>query len=164
MISFIWAMDENGVIGSNNTLPWRLPEDLKFFKMTTMGHPIVMGRKTFESIGKPLPGRTNIILTRDKSYEKEGCLVFHEKKDLLGWIHAQTEEVFITGGAELFRVFQDEVDQLYVTHIFHSFNGDTYFPKMFNWNQWKITWSQRGIKNEKNPYDYEFRKYIRGNH
>ncbi|HZG70397.1 MAG TPA: dihydrofolate reductase, partial [Chondromyces sp.] len=73
MISFIWAMDKNGVIGKENALPWRLPEDLKFFKRTTMGHPIVMGRKTYESIGKPLPGRENVILTRDSSYTAEGC-------------------------------------------------------------------------------------------
>ncbi len=86
MISFLWAEDQNGLIGKENDLPWRLPADFKYFKETTMGHPIVMGRKTYESIGKPLPGRTNIILTRDKEFKAEGCLVFHSKDPLLQWI------------------------------------------------------------------------------
>lgn len=105
MISFLWAEDENGLIGKNNELPWRLPADLKYFKETTMGHPIVMGRKTFESIGRPLPGRKNIILTRDKAFQAEDCLVFHSKDELLEWIEQYDSEVFITGGSEIFRLF-----------------------------------------------------------
>ncbi|WP_433742724.1 dihydrofolate reductase [Falsibacillus pallidus] len=158
MISFIFAMDQEGLIGSDNSLPWRLPEDLKFFKTTTMHHPIVMGRKTFESIGKPLPGRTNIILTRDASYKKGGYMLFHEKESLLNWIDNQDKEVFITGGAELFRLFLDEVDQMYVTKIEETFQGDTYFRDVI-WDEWNLLWSTKGVKNEKNPYDYQFMKY-----
>ena len=98
MISFMWAQDKNGVIGKDNQLPWHLPEDLKHFKRTTMGHPIVMGRKTYESIGKPLPGRENIVLTRDRQFRAEGCIVLHSIDQLNDWINRYDGEVFITGG------------------------------------------------------------------
>ncbi|MBM7716408.1 dihydrofolate reductase [Bacillus thermophilus] len=160
MISFLWAEDENGLIGKNNELPWRLPADLKYFKETTMGHPIVMGRKTFESIGKPLPGRKSIILTRDKTFQAEDCLVFHSKDELLEWIEQYDSEVFITGGSEIFRLFLDEVDRLYVTKIHCQFEGDTYFPDV-NWDEWRLVSTKPGPKNEKNPYDYEFLIYER---
>lgn len=160
MISFLWAEDSNGLIGKNNDLPWRLPADLKYFKETTMGNPIVMGRKTFESIGKPLPGRKNIILTRDESYRAADCLVFYGKEPLLQWIEQQNTEVFITGGAEIFQLFLAEVNRLYVTKIFHTFEGDAYFPKL-DWSKWQLASSQAGLKNEKNPYDYEFQIYER---
>ncbi|MEK3886105.1 dihydrofolate reductase [Bacillus sp. FSL K6-3431] len=158
MISFLWAEDENGLIGKENDLPWRLPADLKYFKETTMGHTIVMGRKTFESIGRPLPGRTNIILTRDSDYKQEGCLVFHSKNELLQWADENSYEVFITGGSEIFKLFIDEVDQLYVTKIHATFEGDTYFPKLA-WQEWTIVSNNKGLKDEKNPYDYYFQKY-----
>ena len=160
MISFLWAEDQNGLIGKENDLPWRLPADLKYFKDTTMGHPIVMGRKTYESIGRPLPGRTNIILTRDPEYQAEGCLVFHSKDSLLQWIEAYGSEVFITGGSDIFRLFLGEVDRLYVTKICASFEGDTYFPKI-DWESWELISSEKGPRNEKNPYDYEFELYER---
>src|SRR5690606_25544646 len=89
MISFLWAEDENHLIGRNNDLPWRIPADLKYFKETTLGHPIVMGRKTYESIGKALPGRTNVILTRDENFEADGCIIFHTKDELLKWSKEQ---------------------------------------------------------------------------
>ncbi len=160
MISFIWAQDKNGLIGKGNDLPWRLPADLQYFKKTTMNHPIVMGRKTYESIGKPLPGRTNIILTRADEYEVEGCLVFSSPQQLLRWIHEHGSEVFITGGSEIFKLFTVEVDRLYVTQIDETFQGDTYFPKI-DWSEWQLISSKKGPKNEKNPYDYEFQVYER---
>jgi len=160
MISFLWAEDENGLIGKNNDLPWRLPADLKYFKETTMSHAIIMGRKTYESIGKPLPGRTNIILTRDDNYRAEGCLVFHSKQEHLQWLERNESNVFVSGGAEIFRLFMEEVDRLYVTKIFHTFEGNTYFPTI-DWDKWILTSSQKGPKDEKNPYDYEFRIYER---
>lgn len=156
MISFLWAQDRKGVIGYNNELPWRLPEDLKYFKETTMGHPIVMGRKTYESIGKPLPGRENIVLTRDPDFQASGCLVFQSKAQLLNWIENQDLEVFITGGAEIFGLFMDEVDRLYVTQINDEFEGDTYFP-IIDWSEWTMVSNRKGPKNDKNPYDYEFK-------
>src|SRR3954452_17677324 len=102
MISFVVAMDENRVIGKNNQLPWHLPEDLKFFKRVTMGHPIAMGRKTHESIGRPLPGRENIIITRNKDYTSEGCTVFHSVKDFVKYSRHIEDEIFVIGGAEIF--------------------------------------------------------------
>lgn len=160
MISFLWAEDKKGVIGKNNQLPWRLPEDLTYFKRTTMGHPIVMGRKTYESIGKPLPGRTNIVLTRDERFQAEGCLIFKTKTELLKWIRENNDEVFITGGAAIFGLFMEEADRLYVTKIHEEFDGDTYFP-LIDWSEWKLISNEKGIKNKENPYDYEFRIYER---
>lgn len=160
MISFLWAEDENRLIGKDNQLPWRLPADLKYFKETTMGHPIVMGRKTYESIGKPLPGRTNIVLTRNPSFKVDGCEVLHSKADFLSWAKKTDEEIFVIGGAEIYRLFIDEVDQLYVTKIFEQFEGDEYFPKI-NWENWQLISKELGIKDEKNPYNYEFRRFIR---
>lgn len=160
MISFLWAQDEKGVIGRNNQLPWRLPEDLKYFKRITMGHPIVMGRRTYESIGKPLPGRKNIIITRDENFQAEGCLIFQTKHQLLNWIDQNDDEVFITGGAEIFGLLMDEVNRLYVTKIFEDIEGDTYFP-LIDWSEWELISSEKGPKNEDNPYVYEFQVYDR---
>lgn len=160
MISFLWAEDENRLIGKDNQLPWRLPADLKYFKETTMGHPIVMGRKTYESIGKPLPGRTNIVLTRNPAFIADGCEIFHSKEEFLSWADKADDEIFVIGGAEIYRLFIKDVDQLYVTKIFDQFEGDEYFPRI-NWDAWQLVSKKRGIKDEKNPYDYEFRLFIR---
>jgi dihydrofolate reductase len=153
----MWAMDKNRVIGKDNQLPWHLPEDLKFFKRTTMGHPIAMGRKTFESIGKPLPGRENVIITRNQNYEQEGCKILHSIEELLHYSQTQNE-LFIIGGAEIFREALPYADRLYLTQINHSFDGDTFFPS-FDRNEWKLVSKEKGIKNEQNPYDYEFQIY-----
>src|SRR3982750_4529721 len=115
MISFVVAIGQNNVIGKNNQLPWHIPADLKFFKKVTMGHPIIMGRKTYESIGKPLPGRENIIVTRNKEYKQEGCKVIHTVEDLLNLSKEKGEEVFVIGGAELFNVTFPYADRLYIT-------------------------------------------------
>lgn len=161
MISLIWAMDENRVIGYHNQLPWRLPEDLKFFKRMTMGHPIAMGRKTYESIGKPLPGRENIVITRDDNYELEGCTVMHSIEDLLAYTALnKSEEVFVIGGAEIFKEVLPHADKLYLTMIHHQFEGDTFFP-VFDIDKWELETRENGLKNEKNPYDYEFLIYKR---
>ncbi len=161
MISFIVAMDRNRVIGKDNQLPWHLPADLKFFKKTTMGHPIVMGRKTHESIGKPLPGRENIIVTRNERYESEGCTVIHSVKELLRLAaENKEEELFVIGGAELFRTIFPFADRLYITHIDHEFEGDTFFPDDHE-SDWKLISSEKGIKDEKNPYEYFYNIYER---
>jgi dihydrofolate reductase len=160
MISFIVAMDENRVIGKDNQLPWHLPEDLKFFKRVTMGHPIGMGRKTHESIGRILPGRENIIITRQPDYQSEGCTVIHSVGDLVEYARKQNEEIFIIGGAEIFKETFEYADRLYITHIHDKFPGDTFFPE-FDWSDWDLTSSEQGIKDEKNPYDYEFKIYDR---
>ncbi|MCL6570685.1 MAG: dihydrofolate reductase [Bacillus sp. (in: Bacteria)] len=160
MISFIVAMDENSVIGKDNQLPWHLPEDLKFFKRITMGHAIAMGRKTHESIGRVLPGRENIVITRQTDYRSEGCTIFNSVEDFVNYCRMQDVEIFVIGGAEIFKETFAFVDCLYITHIHEEFSGDTFFPD-FNGGQWELTSIEKGISNEKNPYDYDFRRYVR---
>lgn len=160
MISLIVAMDDHRVIGKDNQLPWRLPEDLKFFKRVTMGHPIAMGRKTHESIGRLLPGRENIVITRNLSFQSEGCIVFRSIMDFVKYCKKNDDEVFVIGGAEIFKETLDQADRLYMTVLHHEFQGDTYFPE-FEKEKWELHSSQKGIKDEKNPYDYEFLMYER---
>jgi dihydrofolate reductase len=159
MISFIVAMDQNRVIGKDNQLPWHLPEDLKYFKKVTIGHPIVMGRKTFESIGRPLPGRENIILTRNETYRPEGCKIINSIDDLKQISNDYDEEVFVIGGAEIFKQTFHLADKLYITVIDEQFEGDTFFPNFDN--EWKLISKMKGIKNDKNRYDYYFCEYER---
>jgi dihydrofolate reductase len=155
MISFVVAMDENRAIGKDNDLPWYLPNDLKHFKKTTMGKPIVMGRKTYESIGKPLPGRENIVVTRDQSYEAEGTTIVHSVDEVL---QINAEEVCVIGGSEIFKQFLPVADRLYITEIHHTFEADTYFPEL-NDNEWKELSRTEGIVDEKNKYPHEFVVY-----
>ncbi|MCM3664391.1 dihydrofolate reductase [Mesobacillus subterraneus] len=160
MISLIWAMDENRVIGLHNQLPWRLPEDLKFFKRVTMGHPIAMGRKTYESIGKPLPGRENIVITRDENYSPDGCVVMNSIEEFMKYAGEKDDEVFVIGGAEIFKEVLPKADRLYLTMIHEQFEGDTFFP-VFDIDKWELETREIGLKDEKNPYDYEFLIYKR---
>lgn len=147
-------MDDNGVIGTNGGLPWRLSSDLKHFKEITMGKPIVMGRKTHESIGRPLPGRENIILTRDQNYKAEGCTVLHSDDDLL--VHCRYhEEVMIMGGAELYRQFLDRAHLIYLTEVHARVEGDTYFPD-YNPDIWDEVAREDFRAGDDNEYDYSF--------
>jgi dihydrofolate reductase len=126
-LSIIVAMANNRVIGTRGQLPWHIPEDLKRFKRLTMGHPIVMGRKTFESIGRPLPGRENVVLTRNPSFRPAGVTVLH---DFGGWTGRFGDaEVFVIGGADLFRLALPLASRLYLTQIDRDFEGDTRFPE-----------------------------------
>jgi dihydrofolate reductase len=127
--SLIVAMAQNRTIGVNNALPWRCPEDLKHFKALTMGHHMIMGRKTFESIGKPLPGRITVVVTRNFDLEIEGCLMAHSLKEAIAAC-ADDEELFIVGGAELYRQAIDLVDTLYITEIQQDVEGDAHFPEL----------------------------------
>ncbi|QRR01905.1 dihydrofolate reductase [Dyadobacter sandarakinus] len=128
LISLIVAVSDNGVIGKDNQLLWRLPDDLKRFKQLTLGHPMIMGRKTFESIGKPLPGRTSIVVTRNTSVEIEGVMVVHSLEDALAEARKiEALEVFIIGGGELYTQAQYLADRLYVTEVHSAFEGDTCF-------------------------------------
>lgn len=160
MISLIWAMDENRLIGNQNELPWRLPAELQYFKRTTMGHPIAMGRKTFESIGRPLPGRENIIITRNQSFQKEDCTVFYSLDEFIQYAHQYDGEIFVIGGAKIFKEILPIADRLYITNIKHAFHGDTYFPT-FSSDDWKLIRKEQGINDEKNPYNYEYQVYER---
>jgi dihydrofolate reductase len=160
MISFIWAMDENRIIGKNNQLPWHLPEDLKFFKKVTMGHPVAMGRKTHESIGRLLPGRENIIITRNQDFICEDCTVLYSIEEFIRYCEDREDEVFVIGGAEIFRELISVADRLYVTMIHEKFDGDTFFPEI-PLDQFELDLKEMGIRDEKNPYDYEFLIYHR---
>ena len=132
MISLIVAHDKNRVIGYENKMPWYLPGDLKYFKEMTMGKPIVMGRKTFESIGRPLPGRRNIVITRNKQYKLDGIETVSSLEEAL-MITKNDEEVMIIGGEQIFRLALPLADRLYITQINAEFNGDTYFPPYEGW-------------------------------
>ncbi|WP_397540309.1 dihydrofolate reductase [Rummeliibacillus pycnus] len=136
MISLIVAHDINRVMGINNELPWHLPGDLAYFKKTTMGKPMIMGRKTFESIGKALPGRTNIVITRDPDYKRDGIVVVHSFDEALEVAKKENKEIMIIGGEQIFRLALPIADRLYVTKIQHSYQGDTYFPEYGS--EWKV--------------------------
>ncbi|PAK36288.1 dihydrofolate reductase [Peribacillus simplex] len=155
MISLIVAMDQNRVIGNNNKLPWHLPADLQYFKKVTMGHPIVMGRKTFESIGRVLPGRENVIVTRNQEFKAEGCVVLHDIAQIKMFADNHEEEVFVIGGAEIFKEILPFTDRLYITEIHETFEGDTFFPEIDE-NEWDEVSSNPGSIDEKNRFAHDF--------
>jgi dihydrofolate reductase len=153
-LSIIVAMDRNRVIGKGDTLPWHISEDLKYFKRITMGKPIVMGRKTHESIGRPLPGRENIILTRDKNYQSDGCTVLHGVEEIFE--HCKdSEEVMITGGSEIYKHIFEKVSRLYLTEVHAEVTGDTFFPE-YDRSEWKEVSREDYKADEKNEFDYSF--------
>ena len=126
-VTLILARARNGVIGASGGLPWRLPEDLQFFKRTTMGHPIVMGRKTWESIGRPLPGRRSVVVTRDRDFAASGAEVVHGLDEAIERC-ADTDEIFVIGGARLYADALPRADRLLLTEIHADFDGDTFLP------------------------------------
>jgi dihydrofolate reductase len=153
-LSIIVAMDRNHVIGNNDSLPWHISADLKNFKKITMGKPIVMGRKTHESIGRPLPGRENIIITRDETYQAEGCTVLNSIDEIFE--HCKdVEEVMITGGSEIYKHTLNQVTRLYLTEIHAEVEGDTFFPE-FNRSEWNEISREVFKADEKNDFDYSF--------
>jgi dihydrofolate reductase len=141
-VSMIWAMSRNGVIGRDNDLPWHLPRDMKHFMTTTRGHPVIMGRRTFESMHRrPLPGRANIVVTRNRDYVAPGATVVGDLDGALaeaerGCRDAGVDEAFITGGAELYRLGLEVADRLYVTEVDADVEGDTFFPEV-DWSRWR---------------------------
>ncbi len=153
-ISLIAAMGRDRVIGKDNAMPWHLPADLKHFKSLTMGKPVIMGRRTFESIGKPLPGRTNIVVTRDSAYQAEGCTVVHELGDALA-AAGEADEVMIIGGAKLYAQFIDRADWLYLTIIDAPFEGDTVFPE-YTLADWEEITREKCDTDDKNKFPYTF--------
>lgn len=160
MLTAIWAQDEKGLIGNEGTLPWHLPNDLKFFKEKTTGHTIVMGRKTFEGMGsRPLPNRTSIVMTRDLDYQAAGVLVMHTVQEVLDYAKDH-EDTLITGGAGIFQAFMPYLDKIYRTVIQGEFAGDVYFPEI-DWQDWQLVESQPGVVDEKNNYPHTFETYLR---
>ena len=153
-LSLIWAMDRNRVIGKDNGLPWRLPADMAYFREVTTGHTVIMGRRTFESIGRPLKGRRNVILSRDRSYAQPGCEIAHGVEEVLDRFRGQT--LFVIGGAEVYRAFLPYAEKLYVTCIDHAFEGDETFPE-FDLSDWRVVSERQGVMDEKNPYPHTFK-------
>lgn len=158
-ISLIVAYDQNMGIGYQNKLPWSLPDDQKYFKEVTEGNIIVMGRKCYESIGKPLPNRVNIILTKQKDYKVEGCLVYNSISDLLNSIVTE-KEIFIIGGQQIYQQFLPMADYLFITKIHHTFKVDTYFPK-YSIKDWDLISFVKGKVDSKNKYMHDFLIYKR---
>lgn len=159
IISLIAAMDRNRVIGKKGTLPWYLPADLRHFKELTTGKPIIMGSTTFASIGKALPNRINIVMTRDSSFVAEGCVIVHSVEEALAAARG-CDEVMVIGGAQVFEQFFPRANRMYLTMIDAEINGDVYFPA---WNpaEWRETTREMHKPDEKNKYTYAFLTFDR---
>ena len=161
MLSTIVAIANNNVIGKDNKLIWHLPEDLKRFKQITTGKNIIMGRKTFESLGRVLPNRKHIILCNDMemNVDNENVEVLDDISKLDKYINSE-EENFVIGGATIYKLLMPYVNKLYITKINEDFKGDVYFPEIKE-EEWKEISKEKGLKNAENPYDYEYITYIR---
>lgn len=160
MTTIVVAMGEKNEIGFENQLLWHLPKDLKHFKDITSGHPVIMGRKTYESIGKPLPNRTNIVVSRQKDWFEEGILIVGSIKEAVKFAKKIDEEVFIIGGGNIYDQTMDVVDRLEVTLVKADLEADTFFPKI-NEKVWKKVNEVCHEKDEKNQYDFCFQTYER---
>lgn len=154
LISLIWAMDRNRLIGADNALPWQLPADMAWFRKNTMGKPILMGRKTHDSIGRPLPGRANLILSRQQGLTIEGCNVVSTLADAIETV-PDSEEIMVMGGAEIYALLLPHADRLYITEIDAAFDGDAWFPE-FDRSAWRVVASESHQPDEKNRYPYTF--------
>jgi dihydrofolate reductase len=159
IVSILVAMDENRGIGREGRLPWRLSSDLKRFKELTMGHHIIVGRKTFESIGKPLPGRETIVVTQDRDYKAAGCFVVHSVEGAIALARERGEsELFVCGGAEIYAQVMDGADRLYLTQVHAVVDADTFFPD-WDGNSWIEKESSFHKADEKNQYSFTFKVF-----
>jgi dihydrofolate reductase len=159
-VAMIWAMAENRVIGRDNKLPWHLPNDLKYFKRLTTGKPVVMGRKTYESIGRPLPNRVNIVVTRDESFKADGVKIVHSLQAAMDLAEAESlvsgaDEVIIMGGAEIYKQGLEFADRLYITFVHAEVPGDAFFPE-FELSQYQEVGRDDFYADGPNPFDYSF--------
>lgn len=161
-LSIIAALSTNNVIGRDNDIPWRQSTDLKRLKALTMGHHIVMGRKTWETLGRALPGRVNVVITRRDDYRAEGALIVHSLDDALRVAaEAGETEMFIAGGAEIYQQSMHRADRMYLTRIHADVEGDTFFPEFDDVSEWHLTDSEHFEADEKNQYPYSFLTYDR---
>ena len=162
MLSLIVAASENNVIGKNNQLPWHLPNDLRFFKNTTWAMPVIMGRKNFEAMKRPLPGRMNIVITSNNSFEAEGVFRAHSLDHSIELAEtANCREIFIIGGGEIFRQALPMADKIYFTRVHTEIEGDVFFPE-FDWeNEWELQHAEFNKANEKNVFDHTFEVYTK---
>lgn len=164
-LTLVVAMASNRVIGRDNALPWRLPKDLAYFKRVTMGYPIIMGRKTFESIGRPLPGRCNIVVTQQPQWQAEGVEVVHSLPQALDLAHSKAsaeslDQVMLIGGAALFEQALPLAQRMHLTQVHAEVEGDVYFPE-FEIERWRETEREDCFADETNPFDYSFVVYNR---
>ena len=159
ILSLIVAVSKNNVIGADNGLLWQMPADLKHFKAVTIGYTIIMGRKTYESIGRPLPERKNIVVTRQEDFKAEGCEVVNSLQDAVD-LCLREQEVFIVGGGEIYKQAIHAADKIYLTRIYGMFEGDTVFPEI-NFSEWRLTKYLKHHSDAKNPFDYSFSEYER---
>ncbi|WP_303311986.1 dihydrofolate reductase [Hymenobacter sp. BT730] len=155
MIALIVAVAENNVIGRNNQLLWHLPDDLKHFKQLTLGHPIIMGRRTYESIGRPLPGRTNIVVTRQQDWQAPGVTTAFSVPEALEAAGKLDEEVMVIGGGEIYQQALPAVDVIYLTEVHHHFEGDAYFPELDR-AVWQEETRERHEPDEKHAFPFSF--------
>jgi dihydrofolate reductase len=159
VLSMIVAMANNNIIGRNNDMPWHLPADLAYFKKITLGKPIIMGRKTFESIGRPLPGRRNIVISRDDHYQAAGIDVVNSVEQALALVDG-SDEIMVIGGGAIYSHCLAKAERLYVTHIEANIEGDTQFPDFYDGTWLKVN-SERRLSDEKNIYSLDFCVYQR---
>ena len=159
MITLIAAVAENNALGKDNQLLWHLPDDFKRFKNITSGHHIIIGRKTFESFPKPLPNRIHVIITRQKDYQPEGCLIVDSFAKAIS-VCPKDEELFIIGGGEIYKQSIEMADKLDITRVHHTFDADTFFPEI-DLNKWKLTSEEYHPKDEKHRFDFTFETYLR---
>jgi dihydrofolate reductase len=158
-ISFVVAYDRKRAIGKDNRLPWRLPDDMRRVRQVTMGKPLIMGRRTWESIGRALPGRTSIVLTRDADFRCEGCLIARTPDDALA-LAGDVPEIIVFGGAQVFRAFLDRVDQIYLTEVDADVGGDTHFPPL-DPAEWDMASREDHPADERHRYDFSFIVLVR---
>ena len=160
-ISIIVAAAENNAIGKNNQLLWHLPNDLKFFKNTTWGMPVIMGRKTFESVNRPLPGRMNIVITRQADWKAAGVTSATSLKDALHKAEAANyKQAFVIGGGEIYKEALHKADIVYLTRVHTAINGDTFFPQLHE-DVWEMLHNEDFEKDEKHAFNYSFQKWVR---
>jgi len=162
-ISFIVAAAENNAIGKDNKLPWHLPTDMRYFKNVTWAMPVIMGRKSFEELGKPLGGRQNFVVTRNKNWKANGVNVVHTIDQAITLaLQTDTKEIFITGGAEIFKAALPLADRIYLTRVHGIFEGDSFFPEL-SLNEWKMVSNRECRADEKNAYALSFQVWERQN-
>ncbi|WPR72573.1 dihydrofolate reductase [Flavobacterium sp. NG2] len=158
MTIMIAAAAENNALGKNNELVWHLPNDFKRFKSLTTGHHIIMGRKTFESFPKPLPNRTHIVISRQKNYNPDGCIVVKDIKEALA-ICPENQDNYIIGGGEIYALGLPYTDKIELTRVHHSFEADAFFPEL-NESEWELIQSEFNPKDEKHLFEYTYQTYI----
>ena len=161
-VSIIAALSTNGIIGRDNQVPWRQSTDMKRYKALTMGHHLITGRKTFESVGRPLPGRTTVVVTRQPGYQPEGVVVVNSLDEALRIAAAAgDDEAFINGGAEVYAQALHRADRMHLTRVHAEVEGDTYFPEFDDVSEWRLVDSEHFEADEKNEYPYSFLTYER---